>query len=182
MELERLKVPNFDIYADASIRTETLKVKEMENTVYLKLNGYLDTYNSINFQKQVNILTEAGYYRVIVDCSAVDYISSTGIGCFTELYKKCRTQGGDLVLIHLQKSVNEVFSLLGFSQFFVVKASLEDAVNYMKNHIAGEFEDVRKVQCPSCNRVLRVVKAGKFRCGNCKFVFTVTAQGKVSLD
>ena len=44
-----------------------------------------------------------------------------------------KPRGGDLVLLEIQPKVNEVFQLLGFSQFFAIKKSLEEAVDFFKN-------------------------------------------------
>jgi anti-anti-sigma regulatory factor len=41
-----------------------------------------------------------------------------------------KPKGGDLVLLEIQPKVNEVFQLLGFSQFFAIKKSLEEPIDF----------------------------------------------------
>ena len=41
-----------------------------------------------------------------------------------------KPRGGDLVLLEIQPKVYEVFQLLGFSQFFNIKDSLDEAVEF----------------------------------------------------
>jgi anti-anti-sigma factor len=71
--------------------------------------------------------------RLIFNCAGLDYVSSTGIGSFTSFLKLLKPKGGDLVLLDIQPKVDEVFQLLGFSQFFAIKKSLEEAIDYCRN-------------------------------------------------
>jgi anti-anti-sigma factor len=125
-------VPGFYDERDDSLDIKLEKVPGIDGCLILSLNGRIDTDNSVYFQKHVQKLVEAGFRRLIFNCAGLDYVSSTGIGSFTSFLKALKPKGGDLVLLKIQPKVYEVFQLLGFSQFFVIKESLEEAIGFFR--------------------------------------------------
>jgi anti-anti-sigma factor len=105
-------------------------VHGIKGCLILDLTGSIDTYNSTYFQKCIHKLVEAGFLQLIFNCSGLNYVSSTGIGSFTSFLKTLKPKGGDLVLLEVQPKVNEVFQLLGFSQFFPIEKTLEEAIGF----------------------------------------------------
>jgi len=126
-------VPGFDDEIDESLAIKLENVSGIEGCLILALNGRIDTDNSVFFQKHVQKLVQAGFMRLIFNCAGLDYVSSTGIGSFTSFLKLLKPKGGDLVLLDIQPKVNEVFQLLGFSQFFAIKKNLEEAIDFFRS-------------------------------------------------
>ena len=58
---------------------------------------------------------------VIVDCSGMDYICSSGLRIFLGLYKDLAQKGGKLIIRNLQPLVKGVFDMSGFSQIFNIE-------------------------------------------------------------
>ena len=116
-------IPGFDNEKDDSLSIALKKADGINRGIFIYLNGYIDTYNSSFFQKQITKVIEAGYINLIFNCSALNYVSSTGIGSFTVFLKIVKPKNGDVVLLEIQPKVYEVFQLLGFSQFFNIKNS-----------------------------------------------------------
>jgi len=125
-------VPGFDDETDESLQIKLEKTPEIDGSLILGLTGSIDTYNSTYFQKCIHKLVEAGFMHLIFNCAGLNYVSSTGIGSFTSFLKALKPKGGDLVLFEIQPKVFEVFQLLGFSQFFVIKNNLEEAIGFFK--------------------------------------------------
>jgi len=123
-------VPGFDNETDESLNIKLEKAPGIEGCLILTLNGRIDTDNSAFFQKHIQKLVEAGFMRLIFNCAGLNYVSSTGIGSFTSFLKTLKPKGGDLVLLEIQPKVYEVFQLLGFAQFFVIKSNLDEAVGF----------------------------------------------------
>ncbi len=111
-----------------SLRISPMQVGGDRETVQLVLNGYLDTYNSPEFQSHINELINSGVRQIIFNLSGLSYISSTGIGAFTSFMKSLRQKKGNMVLFGLQEKVLEVFSLLGFTKFFKIGTDLDEAL------------------------------------------------------
>ncbi len=176
-------VPGFDDEKDDSLRIRLQKIEGIEKCLALSLTGYVDTYNSNHFQKRVAKAIEAGYTKLVFDFGGLSYISSTGIGTFTFFLRTLKSQKGDLVLLNIQPKVFEVFQLLGFSQFFNIQESLDEAALHFRDHeraiATSTFPYIFK--CPVCSKKLKAVKAGRFRCSECKTVVAIKEDGIVSL-
>ena len=176
-------VSGFDDERDDSLKIFLDKVENFNNAIAITLNGYIDTYNSVYFQKQIRKIVAAGFRNLIFNCKALNYVSSTGIGSFTSFLKLVKPTGGDIVLVGIQPKVYEVFQLLGFSQFFNIEDSVEDATKYFGNKEGLDHSSVfpKTFVCPICSKQLKVDKSGRFRCSGCKSVLAVDQNGSVSL-
>ncbi|MCL2381964.1 MAG: STAS domain-containing protein [Treponema sp.] len=176
-------INGFDDEKDDSLKIKLQKVKEVEGCLVLYLTGYIDTYNSNYFQKRVQRAIESGFIRLVFQCGGLNYVSSTGIGSFTAFLKAVKPRGGDLVLLEIQPKVYEVFQLLGFSQFFNIKNSLDDSINYFQNSTAVEaIAAFPKIfACPICSKKLKALKPGRFRCSECKTILAIDNTSQVFL-
>lgn len=176
-------VPGFDEEKDESLRITLQKVDGVDGTIVLFLSGYIDTYNSSFFQKRVNRAVESGFSRLIFHCGGLTYVSSTGIGSFTAFLKAVKPLGGDVVLLEIQPRVYEVFQLLGFSQFFNIRDTLEDAAEFFRKSNARPATDIfpATFKCPVCSIRLRASRSGRFRCSKCRTILAIDQGARVFL-
>ena len=175
-------IPGFDDEKDDSLKISLDKNDSVPKGIFIYLNGYIDTYNSTFFQKKITKIVEAGYINLIFNCSALNYVSSTGIGSFTVFLKLVKPKGGDVVLLEIQPKVYEVFQLLGFSQFFNIKENSEEAINFFKTGAPVANSIFPKIfGCPVCNKKLRATRPGRFRCSECKSILAIDASATVTL-
>jgi len=176
-----------------SLKITPIQVGGDTTSVQLILNGYLDTYNSPEFQNHINGLINSGAQTIIFNCNGLNYISSTGIGAFTSFLKMLKQKKGEMVLYGLQKKVMEVFQLLGFTSFFKIADDLDDALRVLHEKESDEKpQELQGAQeqstfplifeCPHCGKKLRTSKPGKFRCSGCRGIVTVDEHGKVEGD
>jgi len=176
-----------------TLKINPKKMPSFDATVILELEGYIDTYNSKSFQQYLNSIVDEGFKNVVIDCAALSYISSTGIGSFTSFKKMLIQKGGELVLLKMIPKVYEVFKLLGFLSFFKIFNTVEEVANFLKNKGTGagaspvveeKVEQASSVfpldgSCPVCSKTLRFSKSGKFRCPGCKNILSVDDDGKI---
>ncbi len=178
-------IPGFDDEKDDSLKILLEAAPSVDNCLILYLNGYIDTYNSSFFQKRIAKVVEAGYVNLIFNCAALNYVSSTGIGSFTSFLKMVKPKGGDVVLLEIQPKVYEVFQLLGFSQFFNIKDSVDDALKFFDKSSSSPDTTLdlfpKIFACPVCSKKLKATKAGRFRCSECKTILAIDNQGQVFL-
>ena len=59
----------------------------------------------------------------VVDLSALDYISSAGLGVLLRTHKRLMSQDRGLELVNVNSHINEIFSYSGFDKLFVIKSS-----------------------------------------------------------
>jgi anti-anti-sigma factor len=92
--------------------------------------GSLDSSTSPEAQKSLaQVLTSAK--KVVLDFSALDYISSAGLRVLLGAAKQLRASGGTLGLFGLNPSVREVFEISGFSSILSVYPSEGEALGAM---------------------------------------------------
>ena len=126
-------IPGFDNDKDDSLTISLRKAEGVPHGMFVYLSGYIDTYNSSFFQKQIQKVMDAGFINLIFNCSSLNYVSSTGIGSFTVFLKVVKPKGGDVILLEIQPKVYEVFQLLGFSKSFTFANTMDEAVAAFKN-------------------------------------------------
>ena len=182
MDANNVIIPGFDTDKDDSLQIRLDKSFNVPNGLIIYLTGYIDTYNSTYFQKKITQVIEAGFVNLIFNCAALNYVSSTGIGSFTVFLKMVKPKSGDVVLLEIQPKVYEVFQLLGFSQFFNIKNSTEEAISFFSEETpAATSVFPLVIECPVCSKKLRATKDGRFRCSGCKSILAINERGEVSL-
>lgn len=184
MENNNLIIPGFDTdNKDDSLQINLMKCDEVKSGLIVYLSGYIDTYNSSFFQKKMTQVIEAGFINIIFNCSSLNYVSSTGIGSFTVFLKMVKPKGGDIVLLEIKPKVYEVFQLLGFSQFFNIKRSREEAIAYFsEGNVTVNTAFPAIISCPVCLKKLRATRSGRFRCSGCKSILAINENAEVSLE
>jgi len=176
-------VSGFDNEKDDTLEIRLEKIQDVAGCLVLYLTGYIDTYNSGKFQKRVAKAIEAGYIRLIFDIADTETVSSAEIGCYTAFLKAIKPRGGDLVLLRMKPKVYEVYQLLGFSQFFNIQANLDEAVAFFATSDQGGkvVSFPRIFKCPVCSMKLKAIRAGRFRCSECKTILAIDNRGWVIL-
>ncbi len=166
-----------------SLRIYVEKDSDDSSILMLNLKGFLDTYNSSDFQREINKIIESGSIKLLFNCSELNYVSSTGIGAFTAFLKTLKQKNGDVVLAGLQPKVFEVFQLLGFSKFFNITTTIDEGKSVLQGQVKKEESAVfpKIFKCPICKKTLKASKAGRFRCSECKTILKIDESGHVSL-
>ncbi|MFA7418718.1 MAG: STAS domain-containing protein [Melioribacteraceae bacterium] len=70
----------------------------------------------------------AGYVKVIVDLSSVEFLDSTFLGVIVGTLKKVVKQGGDLKLVGFRPPVRSMFELTRLFRVFETYPELQDAI------------------------------------------------------
>jgi anti-anti-sigma factor len=107
---------------------EITKQKQSGFTV-VNLNGRLDTTNYGSLDKELETIVNAGEKNILINCSEMNYISSSGLRVFLIYLKKLKAEQGKLILCNMQPTIKEVFSIAGFTSLFSIYDSLEEALN-----------------------------------------------------
>ncbi len=174
-------VPGFLDEKDDSLLINLEAVESIPGCIIVNLSGYVDTYNTAYFTKQMDKVMEAGFLKIVFNCNTVNYISSTGISAFTNLYDQLRGRGGEMVLSQLQAKVKEVFQLLGFTDYFNFEDTVEKAVAFFSGKTADSAVFPKVVACPMCGHKLKATKSGRFRCPGCKSIIAISETGAVMM-
>ena len=98
-----------------------------DNVTVLSLNGRLDELATTEVEKAFMDCLHSEACGLIVDLSAVEYISSSGLRVLLMLAKAMKKQDRDLRLCRLSPFVAEVFEISNFTAMFNIYDDLEVA-------------------------------------------------------
>lgn len=104
-----------------------IQVNKSDKLFQLSIDGRLDTITAVDFEAAVVELLEEKPAEVIINCSKLEYISSSGLRIFLLAQKKMLSGGGKLKLCCLQPAIKEIFDISGFSSIFSIFDDLEMA-------------------------------------------------------
>lgn len=81
--------------------------------------GRIDSLTSPQLAEALARSINDGRFKLALDLSAVDYISSAGLRVLIDVQKKCKQSGnGELVLSGVQKRVFDMLEIAGFIPLF----------------------------------------------------------------
>ena len=154
---------------------DSLKIiyeKGENDIMFVRPEGFLDTYNSHDFLLDVITKTlRKDFCKIIFDCTALTFISSTGIGTFIEILKDAKERKGGIAFCNLSSKIYDVFQLLGFTQLFLIGKTKEEAIGKLEGKIkTPAFKDA---ECPVCKKLIMIKSPGRFRCSQCKSILTI---------
>ena len=88
---------------------------EKDGVVIVTVKGYIDTTTALEAEKALDGAINSKKFRVVVDLSEVDYISSAGWGIFVGMKKILKKNKGDIKLAGMKQEVMEVYEVLDFT-------------------------------------------------------------------
>lgn len=105
-----------------------IEIKKEQEFDCIFLNGDLDFNTSPLLRKELSKLTESVIKKLMIDLEKVNYIDSSGLATFIELFQKIKKSGGKLVLFSLKPSVRSVFEIAKLDSIFHLAESHQAAV------------------------------------------------------
>ena len=94
---------------------------------HLTLTGHLDSATFVTLEKTINGLFSSAGDRVLMDLSALSYISSAGLRLMVVAAKRARQVGGQLILCGLSPTVRDVFEISGFLKIMATTETKAEA-------------------------------------------------------
>jgi anti-sigma B factor antagonist len=61
-----------------------------------------------------------GFSKILIDCSALEYISSAGLGVFMSYIEECKDRGIKMALFGMSDKVANTFSILGLNELLQI--------------------------------------------------------------
>lgn len=95
-----------------------LEINTIDGVLTGKVSGRLDTAAATTFAKDMEPLMENADKKIVLECSELEYISSSGLRLFLTLRKATMAKGGDVILKGMSASVKQVFTITGFNALF----------------------------------------------------------------
>ncbi len=97
------------------------EIVENGNQLIAKFSGRLDTAAAVQTAEDVKPLLEAENKEIILDCTALEYISSSGLRIFLSVRKEAATHGSKVVVRNINADIRQVFMMTGFISLFEIQ-------------------------------------------------------------
>ena len=97
----------------------TFKEENTEFVMYFE--GRLDTAAAPQTEPDVQVLNECQGHDIVLDCTSLEYISSSGLRIFLAILKNAKPKGSKVFIRGLNDDLRQVFAMTGFTNLFEFK-------------------------------------------------------------
>lgn len=92
--------------------------QQENNDFVMYFEGRLDTASAPQTATDVEVLYDCQGHDIILDCSKLEYISSSGLRIFLSILKNAKTQGSKVRIRNISEEIRSVFAITGFTSLF----------------------------------------------------------------
>jgi anti-sigma B factor antagonist len=96
-------------------------IQENNGGLLAKLTGRLDTPAAVKAQQEIEPLLQNADKELVLDCTDLEYISSSGLRLFLTLRKEAAAKGGKVIIEHISEDIKKVFMMTGFYNLFEIR-------------------------------------------------------------
>ncbi len=106
-----------------------ITTKEYKRVDLIQVDGRIDSSTAPQLEQALNKIIDEGRYRIVVDLTDTDFMSSAGLRALIAALKQVRRfNRGDLRLASIPTKVRKAFELAGLLDLFQVFDNSIDAV------------------------------------------------------
>jgi len=99
----------------------TIEIKEENGGYTALMNGRLDTPAAVQAAKDIQPLMEHADKEITLNCTNLEYISSSGLPLFLSPRKDAASKGGKVIIENINDEIKKVFMMTGFYNLFEIK-------------------------------------------------------------
>lgn len=93
-------------------------IEELEGKYVAKLVGEMDTAAAAEAEIVLKPLYQSNGKDVIIDCTGLEYIASSGLRILLGILKGAKASGSRVVMTRVNDDIKNVFKLTGFINIF----------------------------------------------------------------
>ncbi len=94
-------------------------VKEFKHCDVIEIKGRVDSSTAPQLTKTLNKITGDGHFKLVLDMTALEYMSSAGFRALLAAQRTCkRFNRGQVVLAAVPERIHEALELAGFTELF----------------------------------------------------------------
>lgn len=99
--------------------------------ITLRLEGEVDASNSVELDSAIQQLMADNVKNILIDGSALGYISSAGLGVFMSYLEDFQNNGVKFAIFGLNSKVKNVFHILGLNQLMTIEDDEQQALEWL---------------------------------------------------
>ena len=94
------------------------RIEEIEGKFVATLVGEMDTAAAVEAEEVLKPLYQSNGKDVIIDCTNLEYIASSGLRILLGILKGAKSSGSRVVMKGMNDDIKSVFQLTGFINIF----------------------------------------------------------------
>jgi anti-sigma B factor antagonist len=112
--------------------------EDLNRVELITVRGRVDSAEAVRFQGALNAANRRGKYRLVIDLSQLEYMSSAGFRALAAAQRNIqRHRDGELILTQLPVSVHQALEVVGFTEHFRIIDPLSAALEYAQGSPAA---------------------------------------------
>ena len=85
------------------------------------LYGEVDIYNADSLKSELHALIDERKADIVLDCTSLKYIDSTGLGVLVSALKKVKEAERQISIVSLKPHIAKIFTLTGLDKIFDIE-------------------------------------------------------------
>lgn len=111
--------------------------QELKPAELITVKGRVDSVEAVRFEETLRAANLRGNYRLVIDMSQLEYMSSAGFRALVAAQRNIQRQpNGEVVLTSVPDHIHEALEMVGFTDYFKIIDPLSAAVEYAQNSTA----------------------------------------------
>jgi len=103
--------------------------KQYKHCSLVKITGRVDSLTAPAVSETLKSLMEFGKYKIVIDCTGLEFISSAGLWVLVNTQKACkRYNRGEVILAAVADRIRASLDLAGFIPYFKIIDDPTEAV------------------------------------------------------
>ena len=104
-----------------------ITIKSLGGVTVVTVDGSIDSKTAPELQQKILEAT-AGTNMMVIDLSAVSFVSSAGLRVLLMVYRQVKSKDGKVILAGVSEEIKDVMSMTGFITFFELAETEAEAI------------------------------------------------------
>jgi len=104
-----------------------ITIKSLGGVTVVTVDGSIDSKTAPELQQKILEAT-AGTNMMVIDLSAVSFVSSAGLRVLLMVYRQVKAKDGKVILAGVSEEIKDVMSMTGFITFFELAETEAEAI------------------------------------------------------
>ncbi|HSF83145.1 MAG TPA: STAS domain-containing protein [Anaerolineales bacterium] len=106
-----------------------ISLTEYKRCDVVTVSGRVDSSTAPKLEEALGSITEAGRYKIVIEMTDTNFVSSKGWWTLIETQKKCkRYRRGEVILVNVLPEIRSSLDMVGMGSYFQIFDDLTAAV------------------------------------------------------
>jgi len=113
-------------YLEMEFFMDKKNIKGMEQATLISLKGEVDIYSIGKFRESIEDKIRTQAPEIILDCTELSYMDSTGMGVLIELRNKAKDMGQKIIMMNPRPNIKKLLNITGVDKIIDI---IENPIN-----------------------------------------------------